>query len=457
MEINIKLVNYKLFAEKELSIDDSNIIIIAGPNEIGKSSIITALKEAWAVKGFTPNPLKDGTEKGYTSITGPDSLGNPITIVHNFDSDNTTGNFYALDSNGKTIASVTKIRELIGTFKPISLEEVYYMLKSAEGRRMFAKEYIYPLIPEDVMAQINDINTEINERNGTLYIQRRELNSKMKFLEKQYQEIIPFTNEDHHILKNGSTFQNSVKELKDRLNAIQKDKDEYTKAVYEQELISSKIDNLKDKVLDLGNRNTDIQERIQKLSEEIVINNKAIAVYNKEIDEYKGKVFITPSFDENEEQELKESIDAGERAIKRYDSLVERQVGSQKLMKEISDVGLQTQSLTDSIEEKRDHIKTLLSSADTPAGLLLEDDVITLNGFDFSDTQISESTAKLILAELLCKLSSAKFIMLGNADAFDKNRLNDLFNIAQANNKIAILEKVDSDSNEIKVITNIYE
>jgi hypothetical protein len=58
---------------------------------------------------------------------------------------------------------------------------------------------------------------------------------------------------------------------------------------------------------------------------------------------------------------------------------------------------------------------------------------------------------------MLCKLSTARFIVMGNLGVFDNVRFPELVKIAQSHNKIVVLESVDNSSEDIKVITTIKD
>jgi uncharacterized coiled-coil DUF342 family protein len=455
MDINIKLSNYKLFENKELSVADAKMLIISGPNEIGKTSIITAIEEAWSLKGFTPVPLKEGAEQGYKAITGQDIDGNPITIVHNFSKMDQKGSFYAIDNQGKTIKSVGKIRELLGVFKPVSLEEIYFLVSTPDGRRKFIKEYIYPILEEEKITQINALTAEVNEKTGKVFLERRDVNAQLK-AETNILNSIAFTKEEEHILEVGASFNESISKLKEEL--------ELEKALLHKcDLVDEKANQLRSEAKTMADSLKENEERIEALEQELeTLRNKNANLLQKiaqKKDEFDAlqDTSHTRSVATKKIEEYKDTIAEGEAANETYRMLSAKKESLKDATKRVDSLNAKAIMLSEEIEGKRQQIKDILSGSSLPSGLEIEEDNIRINGFDFDQTQVSESTAKLALAELLCKLYTARFITMGNLGAFGKERLSELFRIAQEHDKIVILEQVDDSTDDIRIIANIEE
>lgn len=451
-DIKFHLVNYKLFENKEITLDDPEVIVISGPNEKGKTTIITALTEAWSLKGFTPDPLRKGTSSGHTAITGPDVNGNPITIIHDFNQFDRNGSFYAIDHTGKSIKSVAKIKELVGTFSPISLEEVYYMMKAADSRKRFIRDYIMPLIPKEVLEEIEEINGKVNETKGTLFLMRRQSNSDVKTYESLVSEQKPLTSEQLLALKNGELYGPAIIEIEKRIDTINQSNVENLKKQVAMDSMVTKVKDTHEKVVAAMKDIEYLNEQISAKKAFIEESKKAIDSMTLEV----TKIVIEP-FPTEEMADMKMDLERGKTALALYNATLATEASNKAIKDKLEDARLRSSVLDSQIADLRQKGKKLLEKAELPKGLSIDEDRIMLNELDLSDAQVSESAAKLALAELLCKLSTAKFIVMGNLGAFDSNRFKELVAIAQENNKIVVLESVVNTTDDIKVITHISD
>lgn len=452
----MKLVNYKLFENHEIDEQNVRILIIAGPNEKGKTSIVTALQEAWSLKGFTPDPLKKGEEEGYTSVTGPDKDGNSITIIHNFNKFDQKGEFYAIDHLGRTIKSTSKIRELLGDFKAISLEEVFYMIQSAEGRRKFIKEYIYPVMGENIILKIDNLNAEINERNGSVFVQRKNASADLLSYTKIYESQKLKPEEESLILKQ-QDYVGAIKQLKETLKTEEAVENQAKIVALEKSNKQVQYLNATETRMRQNNRLKEIEEAVKKLlqEKEAVERERTTndALIQKLYNEFEA--IVVPTVNTPYIEELKINIQEGESELEKIKTFVAKKANIADLEEKIKVKQAEVAKLNESLSAKRQELKDVISTSELPAGLEIQEDEILLNGFNFSQSQVSESSAKLALAELFCKLYTARFITMGSLSAFGKDRLLALYKTAQEYNKIVVLEWVDETTEEIKVITEI--
>ena len=213
-KFNLKLhiKNYKqIGTEVPFEADlQGDVLLITGNNRAGKTGLVNALSDAWALKSNTPIPLTFGKDEGYKKITIPTLDGDSVTIVHNFSADNPAGIFYGIKSDGKVINSIPTLRKLIGDYAPMSVEQFFSDMKYSESRKKLVKNYLIPLMGDSSM-EIELINKKVNE-NGTLYKQRTEINNAIKFLKSQ--EVITLTDMEKTFLEKEERIFTALEDLK---------------------------------------------------------------------------------------------------------------------------------------------------------------------------------------------------------------------------------------------------
>ena len=109
--------------------------------------------------------------------------------------------------------------------------------------------------------------------------------------------------------------------------------------------------------------------------------------------------------------------------------------------------------LTEMNALKKEKIE-LLSSSSLPKGLSVDEESgkIEYNGLDFTDTEVSESQAKICILELKCNIETAPFIDMGNVGDFDEKSLGLIYQLAEKYKKFMILEKILHSTEDIKYI-----
>ena len=103
----------------------------------------------------------------------------------------------------------------------------------------------------------------------------------------------------------------------------------------------------------------------------------------------------------------------------------------------------------DSIIKAKEEIKLIYSNSSLPAGLELDEDTITLNGFVLDETTTSNTETRLAIVELLCKLNTSGFVNIGDFSLYDTTSKKYLLDFAKKNNMIFIGQKVTNDDETI--------
>ena len=126
-----------------------------------------------------------------------------------------------------------------------------------------------------------------------------------------------------------------------------------------------------------------------------------------------------------------------------YDNSVEKEITLTKNHEE----------LTEEIEERRIDKAKIVAEADLPVdSISFENDYLTINNFKFDENQVCESDAVLLLANILAKINPGPIQVIGDASILDANKLEELYKIAEVNNKIMFVDEVVRDASEMVVV-----
>jgi len=115
-------------------------------------------------------------------------------------------------------------------------------------------------------------------------------------------------------------------------------------------------------------------------------------------------------------------------------------------------LNMELEKLETEITTRRNRVIEIYTNSKLPAGITINEDSFSFHGYDFSKEQVSESEAKLAIAELMCQIDTAGLIVLGNAAVFGKDRMDQICEIAKKYNKKVFLERVIDDLDEVRLV-----
>ena len=473
MRQSVHLQKYKLFDEVSIDIpSEADVIIVSADNEKGKTSWLTALKEAYGLKPITPEPLKQGEEKGVNRFDIIDKSGNPITIVYEFFSDGKKSRFYAI-KDGKRITELYKIKELVGTCIQYSVPEIALKLQTEKSRKEVISEIIKPLIPENILEQITynqvkaqesfekrrDVKREldalketlntisISDEDRILISREEEATKQMEALKKDNEKFESFKTlidtVDSKIIEETASLKNESSTLQTTIKS-----NEETVATLEKE-----IESLKEQIKAKEERVKSVNETIKQVTSQKELKEAAVLEIEKKYATQKveAEAYVSNQFNLETYESNKIRIDNGSK-------ILERITKAKNTSESIAPVELkmkEKQELWDKYDKEvtdfRNKVVELTKSYPLPNGLSVTEDGITIDGLIFDESQVSESKLMLTLVELLARINTAKFIHAGKYDAFGPARFKELCEIAHKYGKNVYLETVAHGQNEIKV------
>jgi hypothetical protein len=426
LEIPIVFHNYKLLEDKEFVLKGSNIYFVQGCNKVGKTSFLKALQSLMVAQDDTPDKVTRGSEtaEGYYEATIPAADGTILTIRHEF-TDDGKGKFIAIKEDGTKISQVTEIRRLFN-YTPINVNEFFAWSNSAEGRRK-QRDVILKLLTDEDRSQFNDL--DLQEQH--YYTERTEYNTKAStaensmnaiILNKDDEALIPREKEARDLIlkyKAVQTARSFVETHKKAMNSLAEREERIVKEIEEKKKELAEVETL------LGEGG--------KVSEE---NNKILKPYESLTDE-----------------ELAGKLTKGEEIITKITSLGTKTSLKDEWKVKMDENKKKSEELTVKINSCRKVKSKIVSESDLPVeNISFDDGYLTIDGFQFKESQICESDAVLILANILAKINPGPIQIIGDASILDATKLDMLNDIAEANNKVMFVDEVIRDSNNMVVV-----
>jgi len=475
-EIILSFKNYKLFQDTEFKLDDYNVFMVVGNNEYGKTTVITALQEIFGVIALTDDPVTTGSTEGSKTFQIPDKDGNMVTVKHTYDRSKAKGKFVAFDKDGNPLRKVGEIRDLLGTYSRITTEQFFDKARTAEGRREIINEYFVQFLTEGELGLLK----KLQDLEGVNYDLRTAAKKELDTAESKALDYKPTPADEQllsqkvasHKLLTGLKsqregvmfFDNNMKVLQERdsnlrFNLGQED-NKLAKAITDTE---EEVGYLKEEITELEislarckktlkgheaflkNPDTEYRDRIDGLKKQIVENNNSMDRLREESGDPKMTL-----------AELDARLEKGEKMMSDIAIRESRSKDYSKAKKEHEEAEKEWTDLENKVNKARRDIKALYASSALPAGVQIENDTFTLQGFEFSETQISESRAKLVIAEIMCQVDTSPLLVMGNAGSFGEERLNELCALAEKHNKIMFLEKVVDDTEDVRVVGVVH-
>jgi hypothetical protein len=419
LEIPIYFHNYKLLEEKEFILKGSNIYFIQGPNKVGKTSFLKALTSLMIAQDDTPNKVTRGSNEteGYYETTIPAADGTILTIRHEFTADG-KGKFFAINEDGEKISQVTEIRRLFN-YTPINVSEFFAWSNSAEGRRK-QRDVILKLLTDEDRSQFNDL--DLQEQH--YYEQRTLVNKTVEQSDSSIKAIV-IPEEDEKLIPR-------EKEARDLKTLYQSVKDK-----------RKEIQPLKNRLNEWSNQIDKLEADLKFAKDKSASIILEIETSGKSIEKYKNLT----------DEDLDKKITTGEEIITKITSLGAKTTLKKELQNTLDINKKKSDEYTKKIEQCRTNKALIVSNSDLPVeNISFEDGFLTIDGFQFKESQVCESDAVLILANILAKINKGPIQIIGDASILDAEKLEMLNKIAEDNNKVMFVDEVVRNADDMVVV-----
>ena len=207
--------------------------------------------------------------------------------------------------------------------------------------------------------------------------------------------------------------------------------------------------------IDHRNKVDEAQPNIDRLNEEKKRLEERIATIDLDLKGYNDLIEAKePKEIKNlTDEDIQARIDKGERIIKSITEIEAKDSLLEQSKEKFEKLSIQQQELTEKIDDKRVIKADIVAKADLPVdSISFENDYLTINDFKFDETQVCESDAVLLLANILAKINPGPIQVIGDASILDTEKLEELNRIAEENNKVMFVDEVIRDATDMVVV-----
>lgn len=432
-KIEIEFKNYKLLKDKKITLEGSNIYLVQGGNEKGKTSFCNGLRTLLKAESKTPNPVTIGEKDG--TIVGTIELADKQSYVVKFDfSNEDKDKFTLIKPDGSISKKVTEIRELF-QFTDFTAEEFLSWGKTAEGKRK-QRSIILGLLPIDVQQAF--AKKELEEK--TTYDLRTSTNSKREAATALLSNKIELTEQEVKLIPQIDALKAKLQELRTELVSIS-ESISHNRSV---DAVVQQIINLRADALYLINKSESVAvTQVSTVNDCLDLLDKAIFKCRKKV---KSK------------EEIQTRIDKGESLIRGLEQK-QMQVASQKEQQDkLLIIQTECDRLNDLLNKIRKDKQDLITKSKLPLEeVTLGNDGIYLKIDDqelpFDAEQVSTSRVMKLVAKIMLLINKkTPILLMGRAESFDNNSLNELNAFAEENNCVMIMDRVIEEAKELQVI-----
>lgn len=465
-EVKITFKNYKLLKEGEINLNQGSIFFVQGPNNVGKTSMLTLLQSIMEVKDETVNPVTFGEKEGFStgSIPGADGLIYQYRYDFNIDG---KSKFTFIAPDGKVIKSITEMRAIFN-YTHFTLEEFFEWSKSEPGRKK-QREIFMNLLSEKERKDIIEIDEKIHPTKGTLIESRKEVNRDVDFLKKKIDGVI-ITPDQQKLIDNkellNTTF-DSVKKEKEDLEAILSKSESSLERITELrtgidisgERYKNSCTQYEKDIADLERQLSEKKEAYNKYQEEtentIKDDRAKLVELEKSVDEkYLTEIKLKLNGDgTNEKPGLIKRLESGQ---KKKDELLQIEVLVKQKKEDEEKYNLKFKEACEydtKIETLRESKKSIIkNSPNIPLGWSLTDDYLTINGVPFMETDLSKSQATKAIAELMIRINKCPIMLMGDAEALGYEILDELDAYAKEQGKIMVFAEHVRQAEDLQLI-----
>ena len=440
-EIKLSFTNYKLLKKEEFDLKGSHIYFVKGCNEVGKSSILFALKAAMEIRDDTPQKVTLGETEGINNFTIPGPDGKMYNVVYEF-TDATT-KFVIFDEDGNKISKITEMRNIF-KYNHVDATSFIAWSNTAEGRRK-QKDYILQLLPSGSYIKFKDLEA----KEDTDFKLRTQKNKDLENALQLTKEFV-LTEEEKVIQKNLEPAQKQLKLREEEYNKTLQSDLELNNVIYLISTLDQSIKRLNDDI-------EDIQLEIKQLTERLNLKMQELVEYNtkhKQAEEQYKILNEKQKVIDSTKEKLRLSVENGREYVSKAKELSVK-LAKFTTFKEKSDtLFTECADLTQAIESIREQKEKIITEGKFPVDNLSFDQegYLTINGLRFDEHQTCESDTILIVAQLLCKMNISPIQILGDASLLDYKKLDKLYDIAEQNGKIMFVDEIDRTLDKLVIV-----
>jgi len=429
--LEAEIVNFKNISHKEIELDGRSIIL-AGPNQVGKSSLIQAICSPVNAKYIPVEPIKQGEEKGSVELVIGGTLhGEKVKykIGYYFSQANKRGRLVLHDKNGTQIKGGEKsiLQDIIGNIS-FDIMEFVRLGRTESGTVSTAGvkkqiEVLKELMPQSELKTLYDLDQE-KER---IYNERTEFNREIKYIESA---ITQEGMKVEEIEKYSEPVDASSISLEIQQANEFNDKIKRGKAFVEQ----SKID-----IPELDKEIEDVKAKLAKLEAQKV-------KLNEDVD--KTNLFL-----EGKEPKDVSALNEKLNNIGFHNSMVEKVKSLKSQNEKLIDLRKKADTITDRLSKIEKEKKDVFANSKMPVkGLAFDENVVTYKGLPLSEDQLPTSQLIGIGLKIGMALNpNLRLLVIRDGSLLDNKTMNFVLEMCEKHNYQLLIEMVKHDGGELSI------
>lgn len=355
--ISLETENFKRLSAVSIA-PDGNVVEITGKNGAGKSSILDAVWSAIKGKAATPpKPVRAGEEKAFIKV----DLGH-LKITRKFIDKGKDGYTSSIIVETEEGARYPKPQEILDSLTNALTFDPLAFCRMKEADQIAALE-----------AAVPDFDFVTARRDEKLLVEtRRDLNRDLKNKEALLQSTP------------GKDIEPGEEVDEDAIILKINDVNEANRSAYEertrQQAVQNAADAARSKMTELDERLLSLRDEITRLESERVEQEKIYETKSEEIERSSFPEIVST-----------DDLQAELNSARENNRQIRQAIAYQKLQNELLELEKQTEDLSGQIDGKRKEMAdAVLSAANLPVGLTIEDGVVMLNGIPLSQASQAE-------------------------------------------------------------------
>jgi len=408
------MINVRLIEKLTAELTSGRLWFVSGSNSKGKTTFIKALVAALSGK-IPKDMLTNGEKSGLIDAMIEPVPGEQYRIMINL-KEGKTPSFKIITPELTTSTRKTDL-EHIFKWQNVTTDEFLGLGLTEAGRRKQA-EYFIKLMPPPVRQRLIEIDGQVNEKDGTLYLDRRDASIQLKGI-PEAQDM------DDETIEMANSYKEWKEDYDKMLNQYQEDRSAMQDFTLEKDRIDRELSNIGGEIEELENKLEIAKIKQQQLKE-----------LRKDLVEPDGDL-------EQKKIELdasKEAVDAAYEAYIKLKASADN-INKRKELKE------KHENADQKITELRAEKKIIIENNFNIDGIQIEDGQLYYKeGEDlvpFTEESLSYSRAIITVADLMLKLNpNMPLVCLGKASELDHKSIELLANKAEKNDAIIVLDYV---------------
>jgi hypothetical protein len=435
MKLQLQFENYKKLRDLKADLDGNNIYLVQGGNERGKTTFINGLLTLLTAKNNTLQPVSIGKEDGKI-ILDAERNGEKFKVLFEFTN---AKNKFTLVTDSRVTNKVTDIRAFFD-YTNLTADEFLGWSNTAEGRRK-QRDIVLKLLPESVRQEFE----RLTGLESIKYNERTLCSTKFEVAKLNYENAQSSLNPEM------DAECNNLQVYQNKLTLLSEEREDHLKFTRKADTATSSCQHIQNAItnFNIDSFNVNNPELKAELTDKLPKIKNWIAKKQAQIDAMKS------------EDKWKSLINESERLqslISKLLSYKNDKAKYEKIESKYKELAVELGKLNSDIAELRAAKAELIEEAGFPIPELdVGDDgliIATAEGkFPFDTRQISTSLAMLVTSKILLLLNKhLPVIVVGRAESFDRDSLNNLHKFAVENECVMVLDRVIESNSDIEIV-----